>query len=128
MEIRFENNEKEVTVILGDDNIGLCAEDCGEMAFRDYPGPLVDILDRNETELSPEQERELENLCLEFYQANREIAVKEECGNIYLWRGLEKEWLAMPDYDKAGHYIESYPDTTLNDEQIVSRLTYVYTN
>ena len=128
MEIRFEKTSEEVTVIIGDDNIGLCAEDCGEMAFRDYPGALVDILDRNEVELSPEKERELDALCLEFYQANREIAVREYGEAQAIWDGLEKDWLYMSDHQKAGHYIESYPDTTLNDQEIVSRLTYGYTN
>jgi len=128
MEIRFEKTDKEVTILVDGDNVGLDAQDCGEMAFRDYPGPLVDILDRNETELSPEQERELGDLCLEFYQANREIAVREFGESRILWDGLEKDWLYMSDHQKAGHYIESYPDTTLNDQEIVSRLTYGYTN
>lgn len=128
MEIRFEVNEHEVTVLLADDNIGLDAQECGEMAFRDYPGPLVDILDRNEAELSPEQERELEDLCLKFYQENREIAVREFGESRILWEGLEKEWRAMNDRQKSDCYIDEYPETTFTYRQICNRLTYAYTN
>jgi hypothetical protein len=128
MEIRFEKTDKEVTILVDGDNVGLDAQDCGEMAFRDYPGPLVDILDRNEVELSIEQERELEDLCLGFYQANREIAVREFGESRILWQGLEKEWRAMNDRQKSDCYIDEYPDTTFTYRQIVNRLTYGYTN
>ena len=128
MEIRFEKTDKEVTILVDGDNVGLDAQDCGEMAFRDYPGPLVDILDRNEVELSIEQERELKDLCLGFYQANREIAVREFGESRILWQGLEKEWRAMNDRQKSDCYIDEYPDTTFTYRQIVNRLTYGYTN
>jgi len=121
MDLRIEENEKEVTLISEENNLGLGVEDCKEMAFGDsYPGPLIDILEGDE--LTPEQEEELMTACMSFYQKHRDITITEEYNFRTIWEGSLSEWEGMTDYEKAGHYIESYPDTDLTDDQIVNRL------
>lgn len=125
--ISFKLLDAGVEVTIKQTTILLDSEECRTMAYSHTPEKLEIVLEKHCLELSESQDRKLSNLCLKAYQENREITVKEKGGNICIWWGLEKEWLAFSDYEKAGFFIESYPDTALDDE-IVSRLVYTYTN